>query len=248
MHKEEKHYYSSILGRDMYYNIYGHAGKPCLVFPSQDGMHPDFEGWGMVDTILPWIEAGRLRLFTVDSVDKESWSDIAAPLHERTARQEQYYQHIAQEFAPMIAHYDGGFQKIITTGCSLGGTHAALAQLRCPQLFDAMISMSPCFDARVLFDGQMDEILYFSSPVDFLGGMPMDHPYLDMYRESHLHVVMGQGAWEGSLLPGVRACEQILASKKAGAWFDFWGFDVAHDWPWWRKMLPYHMEKILPWS
>jgi hypothetical protein len=24
-----------------------------------------------------------------------------------------------------------------------------------------------------------------------------------------------------------------------------WGNDVAHDWVWWRKMLPYHMDKVL---
>ena len=25
---------------------------------------------------------------------------------------------------------------------------------------------------------------------------------------------------------------------------DFWGGDVNHDWPWWKKMLPYFLEKL----
>ncbi len=246
MHFEENHYYSPILSRDMYYNVYGHSGKPCLVFPSQDGMHGDFADWGMVDTIRPWIDAGQIQLFTVDTVDRESWSDKAAPLHERSARQEAYFQHIASEFAPLIANREGHFQKILSTGCSLGGTHAALTVLRCPQLFDATIAISPCFDARVLFEGQMNATLYHSSPVDFLAEMQWYHPFLNYYRDSAIHVVIGQGAWEGDLLPGVRETDRLLAERNVGAWFDYWGFDVAHDWPWWRKMLPYHLEKIMP--
>ncbi len=246
MHKETQHYFSPILNKDMYYNIYGHAGKPCLVFPSQDGMHEDFENWGMVEVVRPWIDAGKIRLFTVDTVDKESWSNRHAPLHERTARQEAYYRHIAEEFAPFLVNYSGRFQKILATGCSLGGTHSALAVLRCPQLFDSCISMSPCFDARVIFEGQMDGTLYYSSPVDFLAGMSWDHPYLDAYRASAIRVVIGQGDWEHDLLPGIRESDRLLAERNAGAWFDYWGFDVPHDWPSWRKMLPYHLGSILP--
>ena len=29
--------YSHELNRDMEFKVFGHAGKPCLVFPSQDG-------------------------------------------------------------------------------------------------------------------------------------------------------------------------------------------------------------------
>lgn len=27
-------------------------------------------------------------------------------------------------------------------------------------------------------------------------------------------------------------------------WLDMWGHDVDHDWPWWRKMLPYYLESL----
>ena len=26
---------------------------------------------------------------------------------------------------------------------------------------------------------------------------------------------------------------------------DLWGYDVVHDWPWWRIQFPYFVEKIL---
>ncbi|CRH90513.1 Uncharacterized protein conserved in bacteria [Chlamydia trachomatis] len=29
------------------------------------------------------------------------------------------------------------------------------------------------------------------------------------------------------------------------AWFDEWGGDVAHDWEWWRRQMPYFLQHIL---
>jgi len=38
--------------------------------------------------------------------------------------------------------------------------------------------------------------------------------------------------------------ERALASRQIPAIVDFWGHDVNHDWPWWRKMLPYYLERL----
>jgi enterochelin esterase-like enzyme len=36
-------------------------------------------------------------------------------------------------------------------------------------------------------------------------------------------------------------------SKENGvpAWIDYWGFDSAHDWAWWRKQIVYFIDKLL---
>ena len=76
-HKE----YSRCLGRDMEFNVYGHSGKPALAFPCQDGRFFDWEGFGMVETLADYLEAGRLQLFTVDSsTGKPSPRRTAAPM------------------------------------------------------------------------------------------------------------------------------------------------------------------------
>ena len=41
--------YSNNLGRDMEFKVYGHAGRPFLVFPCQDGRFFDYENMGMID-------------------------------------------------------------------------------------------------------------------------------------------------------------------------------------------------------
>jgi len=37
----------------------------------------------------------------------------------------------------------------------------------------------------------------------------------------------------------------ILTAKGIPHTLDLWGADVDHDWPWWRKMLPYTLDRIV---
>ena len=43
--------YSPELGRDMECKLYGHAGRPMLYIPCQDGRFFDFENFHMTDTL-----------------------------------------------------------------------------------------------------------------------------------------------------------------------------------------------------
>ena len=74
MHTRYYKEYSQHLNRDMEFKVYGHAGLPFIVFPSQDGKFFDFEDQGMMETVKDHLEQGRLQLFCIGSVDAESWS------------------------------------------------------------------------------------------------------------------------------------------------------------------------------
>ena len=50
--------------------------------------------------------------------------------------------------------------------------------------------------------------------------------------------------WD-DLLDDTRALDQVLRAKGIPAIVDYWGHDVNHDWPWWQKMLPYHLGRLL---
>ena len=54
--------FSHELNRDMEFKVYGHAGKPCIVFPAQNGRFYDFENFGMIDAASAFIEQGRIQL------------------------------------------------------------------------------------------------------------------------------------------------------------------------------------------
>ena len=102
MNKEYYKAYSHQLGREMEVNIYGHAGKPCLVFPAQNGRFFDFENFGMVDACASFIEEGKLQLFCVDSIDGETWSNEAGDPRWRIERHEAWYRYICEELVPYI--------------------------------------------------------------------------------------------------------------------------------------------------
>ena len=237
--------YSSYLKRDMTFKTYGETGKLCYVFPSQDGRYYDYENFGMVEVLKPYIESGRLRLICVDGIDKESWSGFMLDNRERSEKQEAYFSYITLELYPYVAKITGNHEKALVTGCSMGAIHSAIAFFRRPDLFDQIIALSGGYEACHFFGSYMDEILYHNSVITFLTNMPKDHPYIEMYNNSQIIICVGQGAWEEDLLASTRKLDVLLREKGIRAWVDYWGYDVCHDWCWWRKQIVYFMEFAL---
>jgi esterase/lipase superfamily enzyme len=240
---EHKKNYSSALGRDMEYNLYGTKGHPVLVFPSQNGRYWDYQDFKMVDVLTPFIDSGQIRLICIDSIDNETWSDTYGDEHQRIVRHEQWYHYIVDELIPEVRLYPE--ETFITTGCSMGGYHAANFFFRRPDIFDTMLSLSGIYHAAFFFPNYHDPLVYDNSPYDFLSGMPDDHPYWDIYRHRNIIMCVGQGSWEDDMLDSIHKIEPVLRRHDVPAWIDYWGHDVAHDWPWWRIQIVYFMEKIV---
>ncbi len=251
MKKEWFKEYSQCLNRDMEFQVYGHAGLPILVFPAQDGRFYDFEGFGMVDTIADVIEQGKVQLFCCDSIDPESWSPSSLDVHHRSYMLEQYYYYIVNELVPRIFeinyHGNGGSYAagIVTTGCSMGATHAANFMFRRPDIFIGTIAMSGYYDSDLFFGDYRDQYTYNNSPIEYLQGMPYDHPNVEMYRHNHIILCCGQGSWETEMIPSLKRVQELLAYKDVPNEIEMWGYDVAHDWPWWRKQFPYFLSRFI---
>lgn len=237
-------WYSQNLNRDMEYKIYGDQGHAMIAFPSQDGRFYDYAERGMIHELSPWIEAGRLRVICVDGIDWETWSNMGGDNRWRIEQQERYFHYITDELMPNIRYWDG--ETMMVTGCSLGAMHAAIAFFRRPDLYDTLIAMSGLFHAGYSFPNYSDDLTYANSPQDFLRQMPDDHPWMQLYRQRRIIFTIGQGRWEEDTLWSTREMDTILAQKHVPAWFDYWGFDSDHDWPWWRKQLPHVMGNIDP--
>jgi len=244
--------YSENLGQDMEFKVYGHAGKPFLIFPSQDGRFFDFENNGMIDCVAEFIEAGKAQLFCCDSFDKYSWSDnMGLDGRTRIENHEKYHKYICDELCPRIfdinAEANGGkyADGIMTAGCSMGGSHALNFLLRRPDIFSGCIGLSGAYNARLFFPNYFDELVYLNSPVDYIDGMNYDHPYVQMYRQRRIILCCGRGDWEHPMQEDSARMQELFNYKDIPAWVDFWGDDVAHDWPWWKKELPYYFGKVL---
>ena len=72
MKKEYIEHYSKCLNKQMHLCIYGHAGVTVLGFPTQDSNCHNYEDFGIIYHLSDFIEQGRIRIVTVDSVDEEA--------------------------------------------------------------------------------------------------------------------------------------------------------------------------------
>lgn len=237
--------WSQALGRDMEFKVYGHAGKGCVVFPTQSGRFWDFEDRGMVNTLRGFIDAGRLMLFCVDSNDDESWSAEGADAWWRIDRQNAYFSYITDELAPLASGWGEVQGPLLATGCSMGGLHAALAHVRRPDLFDTSLSISGVLDSKLFFGDWQPDPVRENSPVDLLWSMADDDTRLHQLRAGRMVACIGQGRWEDELLPSNHRMAEVIERRGLNGWVDFWGHDVDHDWPWWHRMMPYHLAKLL---
>lgn len=235
-------WYSPNLSQDMTLRTYGHQGKVFLVFPSQEGRYYEYDDFGMVDVVKPWLDAGKIRLICVDSVDSQSWCNNSIHPHDRALRHQAYDNYITHEVIPFIKSH-GGQLPIAVTGCSMGGYQSANYFFRHPDICDTLIAISGIFSPKYFIGDAMDEAIYFHSPLAYLPGLE-DPWYLDKYRQSRILVGVGQGAWEDEMLADTRELQAILAAKQVPNYIDYWGHDVNHDWPWRRLMMPYFLGKL----
>ncbi len=239
MNVEYHKWHSPSLSREMELKVYGHAGKGVVVFPSARGRFYDYEDFGMVGACAPFIDDGKIVLCAVDGVDGESWMNEGAPPADRAARHEAYDRYVVEEVAPFLRRR-GHREGFVATGCSMGAYHAANAFFRHPDVFDAVIALSGVYQLSRFIGGYMDERVRRNTPIAFLSGLT-DPWFLDRYRRGRIILCTGQGAWEDDMVADTLAMKGILEAKGVPCWADFWGYDVNHDWPWWRKQIPYFL-------
>jgi esterase/lipase superfamily enzyme len=242
-------HYSHHLNRDMEFKVYGHGGKPVLFIPCQAGRFWDFENFKMTDTWAKWIDAGLCTVYSMDTVDSETYASNSKDYGYRSWRHECWYRYTVEELVPYIKHLNGertGHDDLIMTfGASMGAMHAANIFFRRPDLFDQVFAISGVYDSRDAFGDYMDDLVYQNTPVEYLMNMPADHPYIQMYNERKIIIVVGQGAWEDVLKASTGWLKWVLEQKGIHATVDFWGHDVDHDWPWWYKMVEHYLPCLL---
>ena len=169
--------------------VYGHYGKPMVVFPAQSGRFYDYENFGMVEAVRGSIDAGKIKLYAVDSIDSQSWANWEAHPADRARRHEDYDHYITQEVFPFIRTQCGGYQgKCLTTGCSMGAYHSANFFFRHPDIFDGVISISGLYQLSLFVGDFMDTHIYFNSPlaVPFQSNRSMVSRSISSKRDHHL--------------------------------------------------------------
>jgi esterase/lipase superfamily enzyme len=230
---------------------YGHWGRPVLVFPAEQGRAWNFEDNGMLGAVGDLVEAGRIKVYCVDSADDRTWSDRSLSLEDRARGHGAYTAWVLDHVVPWIGADSPGVaddgRGAVVTGASMGAYHALQLALTRADLFPVALCLSGNYDpAEWHAWGERGEAAYFTNPTDHVAHLGGEH--LEWLR-SRLRVVLvvGQGAWEthptGSL-PSARKMAALLGEKGIPHELDEWGHDAAHDWDWWRRQLAHHLPRF----
>jgi esterase/lipase superfamily enzyme len=220
---------------------WGISGSPVLVFPSAGGDAEEIERFGLVGACGQLLAAGRIKLFSVDSVAGRAMVTKAGSIEHRTWLLSQFHECIRREVVPSI-HADLGDQPldVIAGGASIGAFNAVAVLCRYPDVFSAAIGMSGSYRIERFYDQAWSQDLYFSAPLQFLPGL--DGPQLDQLRQRYVVLASGEGEWEDVGESWQMA--SALGAKGIPNRVDNWGPQWAHDWHTWRRMLPQYLDEL----
>jgi esterase/lipase superfamily enzyme len=222
--------------------VYGHWGAPVLVFPTSGGDEWEYERMGMIEALGRHLDAGRIKLFCVGSVNNESWYNTGAHPRHRSYVQAMYDSYIADEVVPFIHdHCQTPGIGITTTGASFGAYHAANSLLKHPQHFRRCIAQSGVYDLRRFMDGDYDDNFYFNNPVDYVAGLS-DPWYLEELAKDDIRLVTGTGPWEDRG-PSYQLSE-VLSARGIPHSVDDWGPDGGHEWPFWKRQMNEYVSRL----
>jgi len=234
-------WYSPNLNKKMEIAIYGSYGFALLMFPSAGADYLEYERFYMIDAIRPMIEEGKLKVFSINSINSESWLNHSMRPRAKAIRHQQYNRYIEQEVVPYIRHNMRGRAMTITTGVSLGAYHATNVLFRRPDLFDGVLGMSGIYDLKQYTSGYYDEDVYFNSPIDYMKNLG-EGQHLNMLRaKKHIHFVTGSGPYESPQSSWDIA--NVIGPKGIPNNVEVWGKEWSHDWPTWRAMLPSYLSR-----
>ncbi len=244
MRREITSWYSERLYMEMPLVTYGHAGVPILMLPTAAADFLEYERFLLIDAIAHHIDAGRVRVYSVNSVNRQSLMNDQASPPVKIELLKRYDSYLINEVLPLIRQDTGNPHALpFSFGISLGAYLAANTFFKHPDLFGGGIFMGGTYDIRAYLWGHYDENVYFNNPVDYLSGLNDDY-YLPILQSGSRRIVIysGQGAYEDPNRS--RQLSGILNSKGIPHWLDLWGHDVNHDWPWWRKALDHYINQL----
>ena len=126
-------WHSARLGMEMPIARYGSWGRALLLFPTASGDFLEAERMWLIKSIEPLILAGRVTVFSIDSINNHAWMKRGLPVQEAARRQALYSGYIEHEVVPHIRRaLQNDTARIGAAGASFGAFYAANALLRRP--------------------------------------------------------------------------------------------------------------------
>ncbi len=235
MKREYARWHSPRLGLELGVVVYGHWGPPLVGFPTSGGDEWELENQDMVGALGEFIDAGRIKFFTVNSVNQQSFYNKAAAPSHRSYVQAMFDAYVREEVVPFIwENCKTPGLAITTMGASFGAFHAVNSLFKHPDVFKRCFALSGVYDLRRFMDGAYDDNFYFNNPVDYLSSLD-DPGLLTQLSACDIHIATGTGPWEDS--SSSYRLSEVLTSRGIRHSLDNWGPEGGHDWPFWKHQM-----------
>jgi esterase/lipase superfamily enzyme len=240
MKRDLTSWYSPSLDKEMPVVTYGDYGFALLLVPTAAADYLEYERFLLIDSLAPYIDAGKIKVFSVNSINNESWLNNEMLPEHKAIRHNQFNKYIFDEVIPFIKTHTSYDTPVIISGASFGALHSMNLFLKRPDLLNGVIAMSGVYDLTEYSKGFWDEQVYYNSPMHYIPNLTDDNVLTEVRKSHHIHILSGSGHYEDPGAAGKFA--KVLFDKGINYELDIWGEDMKHDWPTWRAMLPYYIE------
>lgn len=239
MQRQTTSWYSHRLAREMPVAVYGNYGFALLLVPTAAADYLEYERFGLIDALQPHIDGGQVKVFSINSINNESWLNYHMEPHHKAIRHQTFNSYVYDEVIPFIKTNTSYETPIIICGASFGALHSMNLFLKRPDLLSGVIGLSGVYDLTEYTRGFFNDDVYFNSPQHYMPNLT-DHAALEQIRSSsHIHIFSGSGDYEDP--NAAQSFGGILYSKGIHYELEVWGSEWKHDWETWRVSLPYYL-------
>jgi esterase/lipase superfamily enzyme len=239
--KDVSRWHSPHVERQVQLVRWGTYGTPVLLFPTAGGDAEEVERFHLIGALLPLIEAGRIKVYSTDSIAGQAWISRQHSAEYCSYLQNMFDALVYKEIVPAIRHdCQTPDIEIIAAGASIGAFNAVATICRHPDAFRLAIAMSGTYDLSKYLEGRFIQDFYFASPLHFLPGL--EGPVLEQLRKRLILLPSGEGDFED--IGESWRMANVLGAKRIPNRVDPWGTQWRHDWVTWREMLPKYLSEF----
>src|SRR5262245_56042772 len=102
MKRDLASWYSPSLHKDMPIATYGDYGFALLMIPTAAADYLEYERFQLMEYLAPYIDGGKVKVFSIDSINNESWLNNDMNPWDKSNRHQQWNNYVFNEVVPFV--------------------------------------------------------------------------------------------------------------------------------------------------
>src|SRR5215216_5037544 len=117
-------WHSPSLNKEMPIVTYGYYGFALLLVPTAAADYLEYERFQLIDSLQPHIDGGKVKVFSINSINNESWLHKEMDPRHKVIRHRQFNDYVYEEVIPFIRTMTSAETPVIIAGASFGALHS----------------------------------------------------------------------------------------------------------------------------